>query len=209
MSEDPAVSAGSSGGHGTATHPLERVTAPIMVLLAIAPLATFGVLRYVDTRLATDVVSSNLELQFAGNHARVAEIIESWKAADRMHLVGFAEGFDFLHLLLYPTAVAAGCAIVARRSRSLGASRAAQIGVALAWVGWAALPLDAAETLMTLPWLRDPSSGSPEVVWAVAALKFVCVGTAGAYAVGGALLTGRALRRLGCDGASAVTTPRP
>ncbi len=178
-------------------HPFEtfppRSRGRWFVVLFVALLVTYGALAWIDSATWTDAAPrGQSSLQFAGSTERAVEIVESWEAEGVLHRAGMSLGFDYVFMTLYGVLLAGGCVWIVRRARAAGRSRLATAGVMAAWVGLAAAGFDAVEGALLVPIVGNPTSGSPELVRAVASLKYVCIFSAlGFTAVGAVVIRGR------------------
>jgi hypothetical protein len=159
-------------------------------LLAAATLV-FGLAALPALGTMSDRGTGVIAFELARTSARAAQIVSEWGAEGRS-AARESLWLDYPFLISYGLLLAGGCCAVARRFTALGRPRAAALGRALAWAGLAAAGFDAVENVALLrvanehveqPW--------PGLAFAAASMKFVLIGAAGVFALGGWVATRR------------------
>lgn len=141
----------ASGRRPRFVHPFERwVRGRHLIARFVAFSFTFSTLRFIDTRLSAASGKDQADLAWAGDASKAAEAIDAWRTAHVEHLMGFAVGWDYLHMVVYAVTLAAFCAIVARSARNRGYDRLARIGVVAGYVAFGAALFNAADQLLTI-----------------------------------------------------------
>jgi hypothetical protein len=151
----------------------------LAALTAVAAIVMLGRLGPLDALLKVREPAGILALEFAWSGERAAQILTAWEGLEAV--VRLQTRWDFLFLLCYPLALSLGCAMLAVAP----SNPVPMIGVFVAWVVLAAIPLDAIENLSMLRMLDHGASDALArlATWC-AGLKFTVL-----LAVVGYLLT--------------------
>ncbi len=111
-----------------------------------------------------------LSYEFAWSRAQAETILDSWK--DKTETARRQLMVDFGFLLVYPLAIALGCAMLGESSQN----QMAAVGLFLSWAVLAAAPLDAAENFLLLKMLPNHATQLGARMAAIfAGLKFALV----------------------------------
>ena len=145
------------------------------LLALIGTLVVLCALGMLGRGLETDGAPSGIvSLEFAGDLATTARIVDSWGESGRL-IAGLHLGLDYLFLVLYTSFIALGCALaVAHFSPKHGLF--VRLGVWLAWGQLLAGLLDVVENsalFSLLLGIHHPQL--PRVAWWCAAGKFALV----------------------------------
>lgn len=128
-----------------------------------------------DGTTTRELPANILAFEFAWSGQRAVEIVELWQANDLLDVARDQLRFDFVFLLLYPTAVALGC-LLARHHLERTSPRLAALGRVLIPAQVLTAGFDAVENLALLRILRDASATTgpaPDLgSWAAAAAIF-------------------------------------
>jgi hypothetical protein len=131
---------------------------------------------------------SIVDFEVAGSVSKADEILATWRAEGVIDNAKRIQIFDLVYPLIYASAIAGGCVAAAgawRRARrpSLGA-----LGIAMAWVAFAAAAFDYIENagLMVSLW-DEPASPWPQISYVAAVLKFTASTAALLYALSGVI----------------------
>jgi hypothetical protein len=137
-----------------------------------------------------------VSFEFAGDLETARAMLASWGERGRLY-AALVQGLDYLFLVSYATAIALGCAVVARGLPRPGA-RAVALGVGLAWSLFAAALLDAVENYALIQLLLGASSELwAPLAWWCALPKFAIVAAGLVYLLAGGawIALARARRR--------------
>ncbi|HMY78440.1 MAG TPA: hypothetical protein PKX14_11795 [Thauera aminoaromatica] len=148
----------------------------LTVLLALSALLLFGRIASLDEFIKARGEGGIMALQFAGSADRAAHLLVAWRGLE--DLLRSQTRWDFLFLLVYPAVLSLACAMLAEaRGNPLPT-----IGIFVAWLALAAIPLDAIENLATLRMI-DHGASEPLARWITvcATMKFAIVLTAAGY----------------------------
>src|SRR5215204_7618398 len=156
------------------THPFQRwprkrrrLALVVAIVAAILPLA----LSSATTPLAED---------------EAEEILATWSAAGVIDDAKAIQIFDLFFPLIYCSALAGACVAAAGAWSRAGRPSLARIGIAMAWVAFAAAVFDYIENVgLAVSLWGDPASPWPQLAWVAAVLKFTASGLALAYALTG------------------------
>jgi len=169
------------------THPFQRRPAAHRraALVAACVLAALPVLL---NAVAPPLPAGHdiVDFELAGSADRADEILAVWREKD---VVGRAKALqlaDLVYPLVYAAALAGGCVAAAGAWARAGRPRAAEAGVALAWVAFAAAAFDYAENLgLAVSLWGEPASPWPQIALVAAVAKFTAIGVTLLYAVAG------------------------
>lgn len=175
------------------SHPFERwprsrrrLALVVLIVAAILPL----VLTSLTTPLAENEPGGRtiIDFELAGSVSETEEILATWDAAGVTDEAKRIQIFDLLFPLIYCGALAGACVAAAGAWRRTGRTGLARIGIAMAWVAFAAAIFDYVENLgLAVSLWGDPASPWPQLAWIAAVLKFACSGLALLYALTGAI----------------------
>jgi hypothetical protein len=158
--------------HPFETWPASHRRAAFLGVAAVS-IVVWLLLAWINADIRTDAApNGQVSLQMAGSAEAATRIVGSWQAEGVMHKIGLSVGFDYVFMVAYGLALAAGCAALAVRCRVRNRSGLAGLGAAAAWGVWIAAGLDAVENALMVPILSDPGSGAPGAVKAFALGKF-------------------------------------
>ncbi|MDH3213309.1 MAG: hypothetical protein OEM05_12560 [Myxococcales bacterium] len=161
------------------THPFAWLSPPAQrrAFAVVAPLtvAVMVALDAIGRPLVTDASPLGIvSFEFAGDFATATRMLESWGEAGRVR-AGLSLGLDYLFLVLYASAIALGCRLVARRLAPPG-TVVHRAGTGLAWGQVGAATLDAVENFALIRLLMGSDAALwPSLAWWCAALKFALV----------------------------------
>lgn len=159
----------------------KRAFGPILALA----LGVLAIMRVLDAPLQTSVAPLGIvSLELAGELEVAHDMIGSWGHRGELY-AALGLGLDYLFIVLYSSALALACVLVAGRLAPRAAARA---GAWLAWGQYAAAVLDGIETYSLIRLLL----GSAGEVWPPLAKwsalgKFALIGAGLAYVVIGAI----------------------
>ena len=150
-----------------------------------------------------------VQFELAGSVDRAEEILATWRGEGVVDDAKAIQTFDLVYPLIYAAAVAGLCVAAAGTWRRRGRERAARVGIAMAWVAFAAAGFDYVENLgLGLSLWDEPASPWPELAWLAAVAKFACIYASLLYALSGVIA--RFLSRPGSPPASEPPrTPSP
>ncbi|MGI9019285.1 MAG: hypothetical protein ACR2G3_01070 [Solirubrobacterales bacterium] len=136
-----------------------------------------------------------VEFELAGSVERAEEILATWRAEDVIDDAKAIQLFDLVYPLIYAAALAGACVAASGAWRHAGRPRIAALGVAMAWVAFAAAGFDYIENVgLGVSLWDEPASPWPQLAFAAAVLKFGAIGAALVYSLAG--LAAKALPRL-------------
>lgn len=139
---------------------------------------------------------SIVAFELAGSVGRARQIITTWRAQGVLDEAKAIQVFDLLYPFIYAAALAGGCVAAAGAWARLGSERLAAIGIAMAWVAFAAAGFDYVENLgLDASLWRQPATPWPELARVAALLKFAAIGLALVFALSGVVATLVRLRR--------------
>ena len=143
-----------------------------------------------------------VEFEFAGSVERADEILATWRAEGVIDDAKAMQTFDLIYPLIYAAALAGGCIAASGAWRRAGRPRLATLGVAMAWVAFAAAGFDYIENLgLGISLWDEPASPWPQLAFVAALAKFAAIAAALLYALSGVIAW--ALSRRGRRPASA------
>ncbi|HRM68513.1 hypothetical protein [Thauera phenylacetica] len=148
----------------------------LAVLVVLSAVLFFGHIARLDELIQAKGEGGILALQFAGSVAQATDLLAAWRGLEEE--LRSQTRWDFLFLLVYPTALSLACAmLVEARGNPLPT-----IGVFIAWFALAAMPLDALENLATLRMI-DHGASESLASWLTfcATIKFAAAFTAAGY----------------------------
>ena len=195
------------------SHPLERwphrrrrLALICVTVTALVPTVGGAIVK----PLHEDVTGESIiDFELAGSVERADEILAAWRAEDVIDDAKAIQVFDLVYPLIYSFAVAGLCVAAAGAWRQRGRDGWARVGIALAWVAFAAAAFDYVENLGLMISLWDePMSPWPEISKAAAIVKFACLYAALAYALTGAVAWGLS-RSCSRPGSEPPRTPSP
>ena len=191
-------------GWAALTHPFQRwprrrrrLALVSVVIAALLPAVAGVVVKPLhEDRTGHGIVGFEL----AGSVDRAEEILDVWRAEGVVDDAKAIQVFDLLYPLIYVAAIAGGCVAAAGAWRRAGRGRWAAVGIAMAWLAFAAAGLDYLENvgLAVSLWGR-PASPWPEITLVAAVLKFSASGLALLYALTGPIGVLSARRGAGLD----------
>jgi len=114
-----------------------------------------------------------VSFELARTPARATEIVDAWRAAERIDDARLQLWIDYGYMVAYGLLVSIGCLWSHDRLRSASRKRAARAAQVLAWGIFAAVAFDAAENTLLFAVLRHPSSRAIGFATAAATAKFV------------------------------------
>ena len=156
-----------------------------LAALAVVVLALMVAMSSVGRPLVDEAAPFGIvSFEFAGDLEAARAMLASWGERGRLY-AALGLGLDYLFLISYATAIALGCAVVAR-GLSWRSARAAALGVGLAWALFAAALLDAVENYALIQLLLGASSEhwAPLAGWC-ALPKFAIVAAGLVYLLAG------------------------
>ena len=105
-----------------------------------------------------------IEFELAGSVDRAEEILATWRAEGVIDDAKAIQTFDLVYPLIYAAALAGLCVAAAGAWRRRGASARARVGIAMAWVAFAAAAFDYVENLgLGISLWDEPASPWPQV----------------------------------------------
>jgi hypothetical protein len=182
------------------SHPFERwpTQRRRLALICVTVAAVLpAVLGAVIKPLHEDVTGESIvDFELAGSVDRANDILAAWEAED---VVGDAKAiqiFDLVYPLMYSFALAGLCVAAAGAWRGRGQAGWARVGIAMAWVAFAAAAFDYLENvgLMVSLW-DEPASPWPQISKAAAIVKFTGIYASLAYALTGIVAWALSRRR--------------
>jgi hypothetical protein len=175
------------------THPFQhwprrrrRLALVVLICAAVLPL----VLSTATTPLAENEPGGRtiVEFELAGSVTETKEILATWRAAGVVDDAKRIQLFDVIYPLIYCSALAGACVAAAGAWRNVRRPSLAKVGIAMAWVAFAAAVFDYVENVgLAVSLWGHPHSPWPQVSWVAAVLKFATSGSALLYALTGAL----------------------
>ena len=175
------------------THPFEswprkhrRLALIAVIVAAILPLA----LSSATTPLAEDEPGGRtiIDFELAGSVDETEEILATWRAQGVIDNAKEVQLFDLVYPLIYASALAGVCVAAAGAWRRTRRPSLARVGIAMAWVAFAAAVFDYIENLgLAVSLWGDPASPWPQLAWAAAILKFTCSTAALLFGLTGAV----------------------
>jgi hypothetical protein len=180
------------------THPFERRPHRHRrrALVAIAVLALLPtVLGSVVHPLHEDKPGgkSIIDFELAGSVSEADEILATWRAEDVIDDAKRIQLFDLVYPLIYASAIAGSCVAAAGAWRRAGRASLGALGIAMAWVAFAAAGFDYIENVgLGISLWNEPASPWPQISYVAALLKFTASTAALLYALSG--LIARAMR---------------
>jgi hypothetical protein len=171
-------------------HPFEtrprkrrRLLLICFTVAAVLPVA----LGAVTKPLHEDVTGESIvDFELAGSVDRATDILAAWESEDVIGDAKAIQVFDLVYPLIYSFALAGLCVGAAGAWRRRGYDGWARIGIAMAWVAFAAAAFDYVENLGLMISLWDePHSPWPQVSKAAAIVKFTGIYASLAYALTG------------------------
>ena len=175
---------------GGPTHPFERRPRrhrrAALIVLAIAAVLPV-VLGAITKPLHEDVTGESIiDFELAGSVDRANEILAAWEAEGVIDDAKAIQVFDLVYPLIYSFALAGLCVAAAGAWRGRGRNGWASVGIAMAWVAFAAAAFDYVENLGLMVSLWDePASPWPQISKAAAIAKFAAIYASLAYALTG------------------------
>jgi hypothetical protein len=173
------------------THPFQRWPKHrrrlALVLVTIAALLP-AVLGAVVKPLEEDEPGgrSIVDFEFAGSEEEADHILDVWRAEDVIDNAQAIQLFDLVYPMIYAAALAGLCLAAAGAWSRAGRPRLAALGIAMAWVAFAAAAFDYVENLGIAVSLWDePTDPWPQLAFAAAVLKFGASAAALLYAISG------------------------
>jgi hypothetical protein len=129
---------------------------------------------------------SIVDFELAGSPEEADHILDVWRAEDVIDNAKAIQLFDLVYPLIYSAALAGLCVAASGAWGRAGRPRLAVLGIAMAWVAFAAAAFDYVENFGLAISLWDaPASPWPELAFGAAVLKFGASGTALLYALSG------------------------
>jgi hypothetical protein len=172
-----------------------------LILLTVAAVLP-AVLGAVIKPLHEDVTGESIvDFELAGSVDRATDILAAWQAEDVIDDAKAIQVFDLVYPLIYSFALAGLCVAAAGAWRRRGRVGWGRVGIAMAWVAFAAAAFDYVENvgLMITLW-DEPHSPWPQISKAAAIVKFTGIYASLAYALTG--IAAWALNRRGSRPAS-------
>jgi hypothetical protein len=127
-----------------------------------------------------------VEFEFAGSVERAEEILATWRAEDVLDDAKAIQLFDLVYPLIYTAALAGLCIAASGAWGRAGRPGLASLGIAMAWVAFAAAGFDYLENIgLAVSLWDEPASPWPQVAFGAAVLKFGASATALLYALSG------------------------
>lgn len=149
-----------------------------ITLAVIAGLVMVYRLGPLDDVLRTRVSGGILALEFAWTGEGADAVLSAWKGLESVAVL--QTRWDFLFLLCYPAALSVACVMLS----DAPANPVPMIGVFVAWVVLAAIPLDALENLAMLRMFESGASeGLAKLATGCAGLKFTVLLAAFGYLI--------------------------
>jgi hypothetical protein len=129
---------------------------------------------------------SIIDFELAGSVERTEEILATWRREGVIDEAKAIQTFDLIYPLIYAAALAGGCIAAAGAWERARRPRAANAGIAMAWVAFAAAGFDYVENLgLGISLWGDPASPWPQVAFVAAVLKFAGIYSSLLYALSG------------------------
>jgi hypothetical protein len=136
---------------------------------------------------------SIIDFELAGSVSEANEILATWRAEDVIDNAKRIQIFDLVYPLIYASAIAGACVAAAGAWRRAGRASLGTLGIAMAWVAFAAAGFDYIENLgLGISLWDEPASPWPQISYVAAVLKFTASTSALVYALSG--LVARAAR---------------
>jgi hypothetical protein len=129
---------------------------------------------------------SIVAFEFAGSVDRATEIKQTWQSEGVLGDAKAIQVFDMVYPLIYAAALAGLCIAAAGAWERLGRMSLKALGIALAWVAFAAAAFDYVENLgLAISLWGAPASPWPQLSAAAATLKFAAIALCVLYALSG------------------------
>jgi hypothetical protein len=129
-----------------------------------------------------------IEFELAGSVDRAEEILATWRAEGVIDDAKAIQLFDLVYPLIYAAALAGLCVAAAGAWSRGGRSRQARVGIAMAWIAFAAAGFDYVENLgLAVSLWDEPASPWPQIAYVAALAKFACLYASLLYALTGGL----------------------
>ena len=129
---------------------------------------------------------SIIDFELAGSVSEADEILAKWRAEDVIDDAKAIQIFDLVYPLIYTSAIAGACVAAAGAWRRAGHLSLGALGIAMAWVAFAAAGFDYIENLGLMISLWDePAAPWPQISLVAAVLKFSASAAALLYALSG------------------------
>jgi len=133
---------------------------------------------------------SIIDFELAGSVEEADHILDVWRAEGVIDDAKAIQLFDLVYPLIYTAALAGLCIAASGAWGRAGRPRLAALGVAMAWVAFAAAGFDYLENIgLAVSLWGEPASPWPQVAFGAAVLKFGASGLALVFAVSGLLLS--------------------
>jgi hypothetical protein len=184
-------------------HPLQRWPRrhrrPVLVCVALAALLPTVLGAIVQPLHEGDPGGESIiDFELAGSVERAEEILATWRAEGVLDDAKAIQIFDIIYPLVYAAALAGGCIAAAGAWQRAGRPRLAAVGIAMAWVAFAAAGFDYVENLgLGISLWGDPASPWPQLAFVAAVLKFAAIYSSLLYALAGIVAALMARRRRG------------
>jgi hypothetical protein len=180
------------------THPFERwprahrrLTLVCIAVLALLPTALGSVVHPLHEDEPGG--KSIIDFEVAGSVSEADKILATWRAEHVIDDAKRIQIFDLVYPLIYAAAIAGACVAAAGAWRRAGRASLGALGIAMAWVAFAAAGFDYVENLgLGISLWDEPASPWPQVSYVAAVLKFTASTSALLYALSG--LIARAMR---------------
>jgi hypothetical protein len=193
----------------TLSHPLQhrpksrrRPALICLALAAVLPIALAAVLQPLHE--GDPGGASIVDFELAGSVERAEEILSTWRAEGVLDEAKAIQVFDLLYPLIYAGALAGGCVAAAGAWARAGRPRLATVGIAMAWLAFAAAGFDYVENLaLAISLWDEPVSPWPQLAFGAAVLKFTAIWLAILFALSGGIAWFGTRRR-----ASGTRSPR-
>ena len=175
-----------------ARHPFQRwpqrqrrLALVLVTIAAVLP----TVAGLIAKPLHEDVTGEGIvEFELAGSVDRAEEILAVWEEEGVVDDAKAIQVFDLLYPLVYAAALAGLCVAAAGAWQRGGRDRQARVGIAMAWVAFAAAAFDYAENLgLAVSLWHEPASPWPQLAWLAAVAKFACIYASLLYALTGVI----------------------
>jgi hypothetical protein len=172
------------------THPFQRwprsrrrLALVVVAIVALLP----TVLGTITKPLHEDVTGESIvDFELAGSVDRADDILAAWRAEGVIDNAKAIQVFDLVYPLIYSVALAGACVAAAAAWRRRGRLPWAQIGIAMAWVAFAAAGFDYVENLgLGISLWDEPMTPWPQVALVAALAKFAGIYTSLLYALTG------------------------
>src|SRR4051812_29996651 len=171
--------------HPFETWPRKRRRLALILITVAAVLPTL--LGAITKPLHEDATGESIvDFELAGSVDRANDILDAWEHEDVIDDAKAIQVFDLVYPLIYSFALAGLCVAAAGAWRRRGQVGWGRIGIAMAWVAFAAAAFDYLENvgLMISLW-DEPHSPWPQISKAAAIVKFALIYAALAYALTG------------------------